>query len=145
MAALASRYIHAVFCDDVRMEIGDKITFVGIYQGIMNISAQGIPAIIPKLCIAVSAHAPLTDLFQTLRFRVMKDNILLAESEAPSEQLTAPPEDTTAKYRTIGTVFTISPFIVEKECRIRVYADSEQGEMVSLGLKVNVSLASHTD
>lgn len=141
MTSVIPRYIHASFCDDVRIEVGDKLTFVGCYQGVMNISTQGIPALLPKLCIAVSAHTPLDDLFQKLRFRVMKDDVLLVESEVPREQLQARTEDDpTAKFRTIAAVFTISPFVVDKDCTLRVYADTERGEVVSLGLKVKITL-----
>ena len=108
----------------------------------MNIQTDEMPAVVPKLCIAVSAHTPMNDLFTRLRFRVMKDDALLAESEASPDQLKPPTEESGAKYRTLGTVFTISPFVVEQDCVLRVFADTESDEFVSLGLRVKVDLDS---
>jgi len=42
-----------IFCDDVRMEIGGKLTFVGCYSGKMFIHS-GFPVVFPKFCLAIS-------------------------------------------------------------------------------------------
>jgi len=140
MIPKVSRYVHAVFCDDVRMEIGNKLTFVGVYQGVIEIQTDTLPASLPKLCVAVSAHTPADDLFERLNLRVMRDDTLLVQAEAPREQLVTPLTDKSAKYCTMGIVFTLSPFIVDQDCSLRVYADTERGEMVSIGVKVTVKL-----
>lgn len=44
---------NAIFCDDIRTEIGGKLTFVGCYFNDMNFGAD-FPITIPKFCIAVS-------------------------------------------------------------------------------------------
>jgi hypothetical protein len=43
---------NAIFCDDIRMEIGNKITYVGCYFGYMFL--PDFPATIPRLCVAVT-------------------------------------------------------------------------------------------
>src|SRR5437764_8652141 len=42
-----------IFCDDVRTEVGGKLSYIGIYKGFMGI--HGIfPITLPKFCFAVS-------------------------------------------------------------------------------------------
>jgi hypothetical protein len=43
---------YTIFCDDIRVEIGNKITYVGSYSGRMVVHGQ-FPVVIPKLCLAV--------------------------------------------------------------------------------------------
>ena len=43
---------HAIFCDDIRMEVGNKLTFAGCYFGYMFLNSD-FPATIPRLCVAV--------------------------------------------------------------------------------------------
>jgi hypothetical protein len=43
---------HATFCDDIRMEVGNKLTFVGCYSGFMFLNSE-FPATIPRFCVAV--------------------------------------------------------------------------------------------
>lgn len=48
---MAKRYPkidHYFICDDMRQEIGNKISLLGIYPG--NVISMPIPATIPKLC-----------------------------------------------------------------------------------------------
>ena len=44
---------HSIFCDDVRMEIRGKLTFVGCYFGAMYVHSD-FPIVIPKFCISVN-------------------------------------------------------------------------------------------
>ena len=43
---------HAIFCDDIRMEVGNKLTFVGCYFGVMFLNSD-FPATIPRLCVSL--------------------------------------------------------------------------------------------
>ena len=42
------KIVHTIICDDIREEIGNKITFVGAYG--LDIFTKKIPFIFPKLC-----------------------------------------------------------------------------------------------
>jgi hypothetical protein len=44
---------NAIFCDDIRMEIGGKLTFVGCYINDMYVHSS-FPVVLPKFCIAVN-------------------------------------------------------------------------------------------
>lgn len=43
---------HAIFCDDIRMEVGNKLTFAGCYFGVMFLNSD-FPATISRLCVSV--------------------------------------------------------------------------------------------
>jgi len=45
------KYEYTIICDDIRQEIGNKLTFVGTYQDLIIISK--LPYIFPKLCFFV--------------------------------------------------------------------------------------------
>lgn len=42
-----------VFCDDIRQEIGGKVSYIGIYRGAINFPNK-LPATLSKLCFAIS-------------------------------------------------------------------------------------------
>jgi hypothetical protein len=52
LSPLPDAFGHAIFCDDIRVEVGNKLTFVGCYFGFMFINSN-FPAIIPRFCVAV--------------------------------------------------------------------------------------------
>jgi hypothetical protein len=44
---------HAIFCDDIRMEVDGKMTFVGVYRGRMYVHGS-FPFTLPKFGIAIN-------------------------------------------------------------------------------------------
>lgn len=44
---------YSIFCDDIRTEIGDKLTFIGIYDSGHMFVHGSFPITLPKFCIAV--------------------------------------------------------------------------------------------
>lgn len=51
MARKQPKFEYAIVCDDIRQEIGNKLTFVGVYQD--QIIVSGFPFTFPKLCFFV--------------------------------------------------------------------------------------------
>jgi hypothetical protein len=45
-------YGHTIFCDDIRAEVGGKLTFVGVYAAPML--APAFPFVLPKLALNIS-------------------------------------------------------------------------------------------
>jgi hypothetical protein len=52
-APLPEAFGHAIFCDDIRFEIGSKLTYIGVYTNNMFIHT-GFPTTLPKLCFSVN-------------------------------------------------------------------------------------------
>ncbi|MDN4052523.1 hypothetical protein QPK32_05510 [Massilia sp. YIM B02763] len=139
MIKLNSPYIHAIFCDDVRTEIGGKLSLMGIYQGSLQISAAAFPVVIPKICAVVEARTPATSPLEKLHIKVLLDETILAEEDFSSDQLASLKSDDTSQYATAGIIFSIQPFVVSKSGILRVRAETADGEIGVGGIKVNLS------
>ncbi len=42
-----------LFCDDIRNEVGGKVSYMGVYKGVMRVE-EAFPVTLPKFAIAVS-------------------------------------------------------------------------------------------
>lgn len=76
-----SQFAFAQFCDDIRREVGNKLSLMGVYGGDLFVAET--PAFIPKLAVAITFLAPELESVETLRFRVMLDGQALIDAEAP--------------------------------------------------------------
>jgi hypothetical protein len=57
MAALKQPHGYTIFCDDVRQEIGGKISLIGIYSSNLIVHSE-FPVTLPKFVMAVSYIEP---------------------------------------------------------------------------------------
>jgi hypothetical protein len=51
------RYGYSVFCDDIRNEVGGKLSFIGCYNGVMFVPS-GFPLTFPKICVHFHVVSP---------------------------------------------------------------------------------------
>src|SRR5450830_483454 len=87
MNLIEQRWVHAIWCDDVRHEIGNKPSFMGVYTGDLVIPAR--PAILTRLAVYVSLGTPMDQPFKHLTIRIEKndDPKSIAAIGIPAEQL----------------------------------------------------------
>lgn len=45
--------VSAIYCDDIREEVGDKLSYMGVYGQTLFVRS-GFPIVIPKLCVVVT-------------------------------------------------------------------------------------------
>ena len=57
---VAARYVHGIFCDDVRDEAGDKANFIGVYDHGMRPS-ESLPVTISRLAAVIWVGFSLDD------------------------------------------------------------------------------------
>lgn len=141
---LCPRFVHTLYCDDVRQEVSGKMTFVGAYQGDLNVRRVE-PTILPKLCIVVNIQTPKITPFKSLLIRVLKDDSVLQEVALPQsiiDEIVDSPLSENKKYHTYGMIIELLDMPVEESCTIRVRAQSESEELASAGLRIN--LLDHT-
>lgn|SRR6185437_178597 len=112
----------AIFCDDVRREEGNKLSYMGVYTGVLGVS--GFPAVIPRLCFALTARIPADAIPSELRFRLIKDEEVIAENVVPPEALSAArvANVTDDRWVQFGTIFQIFPVPLEGPCFLRARA-----------------------
>lgn len=129
METLTSRLVIAQFCDDIRHEIGGKITLVGCYHGEMIIDK--LPAILPKLCAQISVFTPAGRPFERLLLRANINGDPLAEIEMPIQALNESIQTRKLKPE-LGRLSTMalmafSPLPVIEPCKVRIEAETEDG------------------
>ena len=140
MKETSDRILTAIYCDDIRHEIGNKMSFMGCYQSELFVPTA--PIGLAKLCVYLTILTPKARPFKSLTFRVvLDDQTELARLEIPPEgfaDLQEVPDDT-ATRKAINTAMVFSPFIIEKASVLRVVADTEEGEISGPRLLIKVA------
>lgn len=123
------RFVTAQFCDDIRQEIGNKVSLMGCYGHSMVLGL--LPTVLPRFCAHIKVYTPINRPFTKLSVRLMREEEVLGEMQFPQETLAVEKPKTYhidhARWRTASAVITLSPFPIEKPCRLGVEADTEDG------------------
>lgn len=132
---------YTIFCDDIRNEVGGKLTLVGCYTGEMVHEGE-YPLALPKLALSVQLLMPPDNMPRT--FELIVDymptgQVLFAVSNDLTEidlgpLLTQPSEaeDEEDRYIALGSNITLVPFVVPQDGKLRVRAMLD-GQLVKLG------------
>lgn len=119
------RVLTAIFCDDIRKEEGNKLSYMGVYTGFLGVT--GFPAVLPRLCVALTLRlSPDMVPSNELRFRLCIDETVSAESVVPPEAL-ADSRLTASKigddrFTQFATIFQMFPVQLSGPCSIRARA-----------------------
>lgn len=132
----ADRFVHAVFCDDIRQEVGGKVSLMGCYQGDLLVSFM--PVALPKLCVFATISTPVERPLKTLKVRVMQDETELVSLDVPADDMNkAVPRAEDGVTRILAnTVIVFTPFAVAVPTAIRVMVDTEEGEIIGPRLRI---------
>jgi hypothetical protein len=134
------RYITAIFCDDIRHEVGGKMSYMGCYQD--EIIVETAPVLLPKLCAFISIVTPEERPFESLKIRVVQDDdVELARMDVPIKGITETNQifDNTSTRKTINTAIVFSPFAIEKPTMLRLMAMTEEGEIIGPRILIKVT------
>jgi len=140
-----NRHVLTVFCDDIRQEIGGKLSYIGVYSGNMLVSE--FPAVLPKLCLALSVVTPTLNPFRKLTLRILKDKEILAEGSLGEAELAnfveatneVAEDDRKDRVQIFRSTFVFSPFKLDGPCILRVRVDTEEGELRGVGLQIGLA------
>ena len=135
------RQIDVIYCDDIREEVGNKVSYMGIYAGELRVPAA--PVILGKLCIAVRIHAPIAQPIESLEVRVVKERMGVEIGEVLATGVIEHPADFTVDEEASTKILTqlhfmLQPFQIEDSFEIRVKAKTESEELVSGALRIRV-------
>ena len=75
-------FLLATFCDDVREEAGNKVSFMGIYGP--NLVVRSFPTTLPKLCCVFNVRIPAKMKPQRTVLRLLRDDLPIFEAEVES-------------------------------------------------------------
>lgn len=136
-----NRYAHSVFCDDIRQEVGGKLTLVGVYSGALLVPT--FPTVLPKLCIVLDIVTPADKPFQQLKVRVLRDDETLADGDVHIADLS--PGNAEAldglvadgdRLQSVMVHFVFSPLKLDKPGVVRIRVETEGEELRARGLIV---------
>jgi hypothetical protein len=136
------RYLTVIFCDDIRQEVGNKMSLIGCYQGELIVNSA--PTALPKLCALITVTTPKGKPFKSLTIRVVKNDDEFARLEIPEIGLNEVAQnnvDATATRKSINTALMFAPFVIDKQFALRVLATTEEGEIVGPRLLIKVQSA----
>jgi len=92
-----------LFCDDLRLEIGGKLSAMGIYQGIMALPADEI--LLPKLVAWTAIELPKAWSGGRVQVRLLDRDQLLTEAQFDTSDL--PPD---GQHIVLNVPLTAMPF-----------------------------------
>lgn len=119
---------YCIFCEDIRQEVYNKVTFVGVFNG-PELNVLGtLPANIGKFCIHAVFKQRVNEGIEPLTFEVHApgddDDKPTARIEAPSDQILAglppPPTDNDDPFLQISTGIIFNPLELRQEGILRV-------------------------
>jgi hypothetical protein len=133
-----------LFCDDLRIEAGNKASYMGIYGS--DLIIPEIPIILPSLCIVTFIIVPIReypkegrifhDIMGEERILDIPKEALLNFQELSLKELESDPD---LQQVRISTNIKLFPFQINKASIIRVWAELD-GQIVRAGrLKVTIS------
>lgn len=135
---MMTRHVETLFCDDIRHEIGGKLSYIGVYSGGLFVPA--FPVTLPKLCLSVRIVTPANEPLRTLILRVLKDEENLQELTLDEDQLAAASdadEDATEeRIQMTQFMLVFSPIQFDEPCTLKVRVQTETGELRGMALKV---------
>jgi hypothetical protein len=130
------RFVSVVYCDDIRNEVGNKQSLIGIYRG--DLYVPSFPATLPKLCVLVTVQTLANQPFESLKFRLLKDDTLLAEAPIPLESMPkAGSIDSGDGFSMFTLVLVMSPFKVDQPTKLRVRVDADGVELKAPALVIH--------
>lgn len=125
------------YCDDIRHELGNKTSLIGIYGA--DLLVREVPAVIPKLCIYAQLYGEVDKTFdEVVELKVTLDDEVIGISVSEPAQNSLQPR----QFQKICAQFVIAPFLIEKECTLRVRAYYNNQEYKSSALKIRSQSAS---
>ena len=120
---LIERFGYTVFCDDIRREIGGKLTYVGIYTNLMLVNGT-FPYILPKFGFGMYIFEKLENYCDKITLRIYlpgdKSGNPSIEAEMPADQVSNP--HPSSVYRVSSSHLVFSPVLLKEPGIIRVRA-----------------------
>lgn len=140
MTQSKNRSLNTIFCDDIRMEIGNKVSYMGVYRGTYEVNGP-VPIVVPRIYAAIEVKTPIDNPFKRIHAKLYQDDRLVSEIKVDEDVIanftpgSFDEDDTTIM---IGLALPLQPFIIEKSCNLNVIVDTESEELKDNRLKVIV-------
>ena len=126
-----SRYLEVIYCDDIREEVGNKFSYMGVYSGELTVPIA--PLLLSKLCVVAKVITDIDNPFESLEVRIVMvkgddETEILSTGPIPFPADLPRQHDDSARLMAQMT-FMLSPFQIDEETTIRVKAVTESEEL----------------
>ena len=133
------RFVHAIFCDDIRQEVGNKVSLMGCYQG--ELFVPFVPLTLAKVCVHVTIFTTVERPLKSLTVRLNQGLNQLAVMDFSGDELARAippaPKDSTRLAISVGMI--LAPFTITEPGELRVMVITEEGEMLGPRLRIKVT------
>lgn len=133
--------VDTIFCDDVRQESGNKLSYMGIYGG--NLLLERFPVVLPKLCAVISLRLPVETQSRSVTFRLAmggqdlgKGTASLADALRGAEMSGSVDDAGRLLMRFIAQV---APLVLEAPCKLRARVEIDDQALEAGSLIVEAS------
>jgi hypothetical protein len=121
----------ATYCDDIRQEVGNKLSYLGVYGP--NLIVPSFPTTLLKLCCAFSVRVPTDSPPTQVVFKLLRDEEVLLQHDVQVSDLVDPAvvastEGNEGRVLTISTIAQLVSFPVTQHCflKARAYVDGKE-------------------
>ena len=139
--ATTPRCVIAQFCDDIRYELGNKVTLVGLYNS--SLILQELPALIPRLGVNLQVSSPSHEPMSTLIVSIEKGDEIIHQSKHDLPDL--PPDDEPqaghdpVSRRSMVMQIALPPITVMVPCMLRVVVTIDGVEWQAGKLRISAA------
>lgn len=126
------------FCDDVRLEIGGKISLIGCYPVDMMFS-QSPPAVIPIFNAFVHLRIPTNYKFNQVAIILVKETLAGKDEILSETVITTNRENLRDEEQDDDTIIIsenqlkVSPLVLNEDCILKVRGFFDKKEVIKLG------------
>jgi hypothetical protein len=133
-----TRHLEVIFCDDIREEVGNKLSYMGVYSA--DLTVPVLPIVLNKLCIVVRAITNNSDPFESLNVSVLQgeDSAELINT-GPIALPVVNPDSKESSLQVVQLTFMLTPYQIDKETTIKVKATTEREELSGANLRIHVA------
>ena len=137
------RVAACIFCDDVRAEVGNKLSLMGIYATDI-LFPMAPPVAYPKFVAVVWIISDIGDVPKKFSVRILAppDRLELVKVEAEGEPLFTIEPDEFSKHATVRLIIPMMNILFQAEGFVEVMVDVEGEESLRAGrlrIKFNVN------
>jgi hypothetical protein len=138
--AFDNQFLVATFCDDVRHEINNKLSFIGIYNE--SLLVTHFPTVLPKFCVVMQVFASAQMYLDAITFTLQRDDETLQQMDIEVGQSMAGLREIAVNESrdrmVIAAILQFSALKLERPCFLRARATLHPGEVQLRGGSLRV-------
>ena len=143
MKLTESRWVHVIWCDDIRQEVGNKSSLMGVYSN--GLVVPSLPTMLPRLAAWIHVHTPTAQPFETLNLRINRSD---SDEPVASIQITEMPpvpsfpdsQNMADKAMTMGFVLLLGPLVLNETTNwFKVFVETESEILESFKLSIRTT------